>query len=323
MAGWHSVASFAWPAQRLNDYEFSLGDTGVLSRPGFWLFAVFWIVASVPYLVGWGLLSIGGLDPAEHRRTEAFAVASFPVILSTAAPPRFVGILIGIWLSLGVFGQLQYASARAQRGVFLSRFLSPRVTELVATRGLAETMKPHLADITVVCADLRGFTSYSEGVPSQAVVDLLAEYYDAVGVVVARHGGTITNYAGDGILILVGAPLADPDHASTGVRLAGELLTAVQPVLDKWQTRVHTLGLGVGVASGKVTVGAISAETRMEYTAIGSPVNLASRLCAQAGSSEVLIDGEAARLSRANLRLKGDMEIRGFSDVQAVYAVGG
>jgi class 3 adenylate cyclase len=322
LGAWHAIASFAWPAQRLNDFELSLGDPGFVSRPGFWLFATFWLVTVVPYALGWILLALGDLDPAEVLRARAYAAASAIVIAVTVVPPALTTPLLALWISLGIFGQMQYETAHAQRGVFLSRFLSPRVTELVAAHGLAETMKPHPAEITVVSADLRGFTPYSEGVPSKTVVDLLADYYDAVGDVVASHGGTITNYAGDGILILIGAPIADPNHAATGIQLARDLLLAVQPVLTRWQTEIHTLGLGVGVASGSVTVGAISAATRMEYTAVGMPVNLAARLCAAAKPDEVLIDAEAARLSKVeDLRGSHEMTIKGFSDVQLVYAL--
>ena len=323
LGGWHAIACFAWPAQRLNDYELSLGESGAFSQPGFWLFATFWLVTVVPYAIGWALLAMGELDPAEAVRARTYGAASAIVIAVSVVPPVLTSPLLALWISLGLFGQLQYATAHAQRGVFLSRFLSPRVTELVAVRGLAETMKPHSADVTVVCADLRGFTPYSEDVPSTTVVDLLADYYDAVGEVVSRHGGTITNYAGDGVLILVGAPFSDPNHAATGIQVARELLVAVQPVLNRWQTASHALGLGVGVASGNVTVGAISAATRMEYTAVGMPVNLAARLCAAAGSGEVLIDAEAARLSNVdNLRTSHEMKIKGFSEVQLVYAIG-
>ena len=287
LGAWHAVASFAWPAQRLNDYEVSLGDPDVFSRPGFWLFAGFWLIVAIPYAVAYTILATGELDPAEVRRVNASSIGAPLAIAMTAAPPSCAGVLAMLWLGFSTYGALQYASAQAERGVFLSRFLSPRVTELVARRGLAETMQPDRADITVVSADLRGFTAYSEGVPSQSVVDLLADYYDAVGDVAGLHGATITNYAGDGLLILVGAPLPDPNHASTGIQLARELLVAVEPVIARWQTRLHSLGLGVGVASGDVTVGAISAKTRMEYTAIGMPVNLAARLCSAAASDEI------------------------------------
>lgn len=324
LAGWHAIASSVWPAQRLNDFEMSLGDPGALATPGFWLFAVFWMIAAVPFSLGWGLLAFGGnLDPAEARRAQAFVLA-FPLpIAMTVVPPRLTGFVFTFWICTIFFGQLQYTRIRAERGVFLSRFLSPRVTDLVARQGLAEAMQPHHADLTVVSADLRGFTSYSEGVPSQSVVNLLTEYYDAVGEVAGRHGATITSYAGDGVMILVGAPLADPNHAAIGIRLARELGDAVEPVLERWRTPRHSLGLGIGVASGGVTVGAISAETRMEYTAIGMAVNLAARLCAAAGAGEVLVDAQAARQSKdPNLNPKGEMEIKGFSDAQHVYVVG-
>ncbi|TCJ30774.1 adenylate/guanylate cyclase domain-containing protein [Nocardioides jejuensis] len=322
LAGVHAAMAITWPVQRLNDYELSLGEPGTLSTPGFWLFAGFWIVALIAYAVGWGGLAVGGLDAAQERRAFAFMLASAFVIAATALPPVAAGICVACWICLCVYGQLEYATARAQRSVFLSRFLSPQVSRLVESRGMAEAMKPHQADLTVVCADLRGFTAYSEGVPSQAVVDLLADYYDAAGEVVAKYGGTITNYAGDGILILVGAPIADPQHAATGLALARELLTAVEPVIGRWETRLHPLGLGVGLASGRVTVGAIAAETRMEYTAIGMPVNLAARLCSHAAAGEVLLDAAAAGLCPSEaVQLHGELHVKGFTDLQLVYAV--
>lgn len=321
LGGWHAIASFAFPAQRLNDYEMSLADPGVLTRPGFWIFATFFAVVLIPFGVGWSLLAFGGqLDPAEARRAQAYVIGSAFNVALTAAPPWASGVVFTFWICILIFGQLRYTSARAERGVFLSQFLSPRVTELVARSGIAKTMKPHNADLTVVSVDLREFTSYSEGVPSQSVVDLLAEYYDAVGEVAGRHGATITSYAGDGVMIIVGAPIADPNHAATGVQLARELLSAVEPVLKRWQTPRHPLGLGIGVASGTVTVGAISAETHMEYTAIGMPVNLAARLCATASANEILLDAKAAHESNdGELTPKGEMQIKGFSDIQDVY----
>lgn len=322
LAGWHAIASAVWPAQRLNEYELGLGRPDALSHSGFWLFAGFWLVLAAPYAVGWGLLAAGGLDRAEARRAQAAVIASVAAIAATAAPPDALPAVLAAWICLSLYGQVQYVGAHARRAVFLGRFLSPRVTELIASRGFEETMKPHNADLTVICADLRGFTSYSEGVPSQGVVNLLAEYYDACGEVVARHGGTITNYAGDGVLILVGAPVPVASHAATGVQLAHDLRIAVDPVLDRVKTPMHRLGLGIGVATGNVMVGAISAQTRMEYTAIGMPVNLAARLCARAAAGEVLLDAEtASRAGIDNIESQGHFEIKGFSGRQEVFAL--
>lgn len=321
LAAWHAVASLAFPAERLNDYELSALDPDAYGLPGFWLFAGFWVVTTVVFVVGWVALATQRLDPAETGRAAASAAASPLIVLSTALPPALsAGCLLATGL-LVLWGQFQYAVAQARRTVFLSRFLSPRVTELVHAQGLAAVMRPHHAELTVVVADLRGFTSYAEGVPSQAVVDLLTEYYDVAGEVVARHGGTITDYAGDGILVLVGAPLPRDDHADAALALARELHVAMRPVLERWTTRIHPLGLGIGVASGTVTVGTIATSQRMEYTAIGTAVNLAARLCSAAAAGEVLVDEGAARLGTAPVVERGPMEVKGLAGEQLVFAL--
>lgn len=322
LAAWHTVAALAFPAQRLNDYALSALDPGAHDEPGFWLFAAFWIVVTFVFVIGWLALASQRLDPAESDRAVASAVSSPFLVLATAMPPAISLACLLVSALLVLWGQFQYTVAQARRSVFLGRFLSPRVTELVHAHGLASVMQPHQAELTVVAADLRNFTSYAEGVPSQAVVDLLTEYYDAAGAVVARHGGTITAYAGDGILILVGAPLPRADHAVAALKLARELQLAVQPVLLRWATKIHPLGLGVGVASGHATVGTIATSERMEYTAIGTPVNLAARLCSAAAAGEVLVDESAARLGNAATVERGTMAIKGLTGPQTVFALG-
>lgn len=319
---WHAVAVLAFPAQRLNDYQLSLFDAGDRGTPGFWMFAVFWIVVGVVFIVGWLVLASQRLDPAEADRAAAAAAGSTFLVLGTALP---AALSLACLLAAGLvvlWGQFQYAVAQARRGVFLGRFLSPQVTELVHARGIAAVMRPHQVELSVVACDLRDFTPYSDAVPSQAVVDLLGEYYEAVGGAVAEHGGTITSYAGDGVLVLVGAPVERSDHAAVALALAERLLEAVQPVLDRWSTRPHPLGLGVGVASGIVTVGTIESSTRAEYTAVGTAVNLAARLCSAARSDEVLVADHTARLAgRENLDRREPMPIKGLTGLQPVYAL--
>jgi adenylate cyclase len=311
------------PAQRLNDYELSLFEPHALNRPGFWVFASLFLASMVVYLPAWTVIARAGLDRPEQIRGIAVTVATGTSVLMTAVPP-LVSVSLGcLWFASVLFGLVSFVAARARRSVFLENFLSPQVVQRVNARGMTATMRPHLADITVVCADLRGFTAYSEGVPSQAVVDLLAEYYDAVGHAASAHGATITSYAGDGVLMLVGAPIANPDHAATGVRLARSLQDSVAPVIERWTTQLHGLGLGIGVASGKVTVGAIEAQTRLEYTAIGTAVNLSARLCAKAGAGQILCDSETAlSAGDPDVQEQGHLEIKGFTEPQPVFAVG-
>src|SRR5438067_3215853 len=126
---------------------------------------------------------------------------------------------------------------------------------------------------------------------------LLEEYYSAAGEAVAQFGGTIKDFAGDGILALVGAPIPVGDHARRAVEMALAIHDRGDQVLVRWRTLGLDLGLGVGVASGFATVGAIGAAGRLEYGAVGPVVNLASRLASHARSGEVLAEPRVVGLA--------------------------
>lgn len=171
----------------------------------------------------------------------------------------------------------------------LSRFLAPEVTAMVRERGIEATLTQQTLTLTAVCCDLRGFTRYTEQQGAQRMGTVLREYYELIVEVAARHGATVKDFAGDGGLLLVGAPLPRPDHAATGVDLARDLVRAVSSMTARHSLPSAPLGVGAGVASGPCAVGAIGSQSRLEYTAVGAAVNLAARLCARAGHGEVLI----------------------------------
>jgi class 3 adenylate cyclase len=133
------------------------------------------------------------------------------------------------------------------------------------------------------------------------VIAILREYYDAVGAAASACGGTIKDQAGDGVLILVGAPLPFADHAQRALELARQIRLVGIALTARWSNQELQLGVGVGVASGFVTVGVIGGASRLEYTAVGSPVNLASRLCSEAAHGEILVDERTVELLGASL----------------------
>ena len=154
------------------------------------------------------------------------------------------------------------------------------------------------------------------------MIEVLRDYYDAVGLVVAEYGGTIKDYAGDGILILVGAPLPMADHALIGLRIAHRVRAAASEVTRRWSSAEHGLGVGVGVASGFVTVGIIGGASRLEYTAVGPAVNLASRLCEQAVDQEILIDGRTFELAGdTGLEPRPPIAVKGFAEPVSLFAL--
>jgi class 3 adenylate cyclase len=193
---------------------------------------------------------------------------------------------------------------------------------MVRDRGLESAMQQNSLEVTVVCTDIRGFTPYAQAHPPARVIEVLREYYDAVGKVVAEFGGTIKDYAGDGILILIGAPLPVPDQARRGIDMARRIRDDARAVTGKWSTSGYKLGLGVGLATGQVAVGIIGSSSRLEYAAVGPAVNLASRLCELAADGDILIDARTGELAgQTGLKARDPLPVKGFEDPVALFAV--
>jgi class 3 adenylate cyclase len=234
------------------------------------------------------------------------------------------GALIGIILPCFTLGltyvvvvSLRYV-VEGRRGEFLARFLSPQLARSVLERGLADTMQQNRLQLSIVACDLRGFTAFSETAAPEDVIQFLREYYETVGRVVTESGGSILGFAGDGILSLVGAPIPCADHAERAVRIALKIWNCCGEMLEVWQRLGLQVGLGVGVASGFVTVGTIASSDHLEYTAVGPAVNLAARLSSHAESGQVLVDHRTVGLVGANHQLCkfesiGSTELKGFA----------
>ena len=321
-AGLYCLLSILYPEVRARDFLFAAADLGALRRGGFWLFAAPILFGALTGVLAGALMLTRQPDRSERARVIAlgaslpFFIAGFILRLEWAA----ISVLLGEMIFL--VGAVQYHVLQGQRGQFLSRFMSPQVASLVHQRGLTGAMQQNYLEITAVVSDVRGFTAYAQSHPSSRVIHVLREYYDAVGEVVARYGGTIKDFAGDGILILVGAPLPVPDHAAVGLAIGRDVRLAVQAITRKWSSERHRLGVGIGVATGFVTVGVIGSASRLEYTAVGPAVNLASRLCEQAADGEILVDGRTSELvTGVELEARAPLAVKGFASEVPLFAV--
>ncbi len=316
-----ALGAFLYPAAVFNDHVLALFDTRHAS--GFGWFLAYAVVTGVCYTVAWAALALHGVDPAERDRALLAAVSIPLLALSLLVPYRWSVTFGAISFVIAISGVLRYMTVAGARGAFMARFLSPEVLEVVRTDGIQGITRTQSVQLSAVYCDLRGFTAYAEAVPSQAVLDLLGEYYDALGRYAADAHATIKDYAGDGVLILVGAPIERSDHADAAMALAKAARSACDGVLASWSTGPHPLGLGIGVASGRATVGAIGSVDRMEYTAVGDPINLAARLCSAARPGEILVDQNTADLCANNgLVPREPIALKGLAEPQPVYAVG-
>jgi class 3 adenylate cyclase len=220
-------------------------------------------------------------------------------------------------------GELVLSQERQERIAKLKRFLAPQVAELVDRRGDDGVLDGRRAEVVAVFCDLRGFTSFSAKASPEEVMALLSEYYEALGRIISRYEATLTSFSGDGLMVLVNAPVAVPEPALRAIDMAVEMQETVQELIGGWRTRGYRIGFGVGLATGQATVGRIGNESRSDYTAIGSVVNLASRLCSSAADGEILADAAVAQNVGAKRPLVplGCRTIKGYEEEVPVFSV--
>ncbi|WP_262268288.1 cache domain-containing protein [Microvirga yunnanensis] len=219
--------------------------------------------------------------------------------------------------------ELAVSQERQERIAKLKRFLAPQVAELVDRKGDDSVLEGRRTEVVVVFCDLRGFTAFSAKATPDEVMNVLSEYYDALGQIITRNAATLTSFSGDGLMLLLNAPVPIDDPALRAVDMAADMQRSVQDLIVGWSGRGHRIGFGIGLAMGPATVGRIGYESRFDYTAIGSVVNLAARLCASAADGEILADvavAEAVTDKRAIASL-GLRSIKGYDEKMPVYGV--
>jgi class 3 adenylate cyclase len=176
----------------------------------------------------------------------------------------------------------------------LKRFFSPQLAELIVTGGADDPLKTHRRDVTVVFLDLRGFTAFAETAEPEEVMAVLREYHAEMGRLILEHEGTLERFTGDGMMIFFNDPAPVADPAKRAVRMALAMRERVAPLCERWRKRGHELDLGIGIAQGYATIGAIGFEGRWDYGAIGTVTNLAARLCGEAKPSQILVSRRVA-----------------------------
>ncbi len=196
------------------------------------------------------------------------------------------------------------------------------VPQAVATAIVEDggALVPQSANATVLFADLAGFTTMSERLQPQEIVDVLNGYFSTVVEIIERHGGVITQFQGDAVLAIFNVPLADPDHAENAVRAAIEMHRAIKDRAYAGQV----LSCRIGINTGDVVAGSVGAGGRLSYTVHGDAVNLAARLeqlNKEYGTPTLVSGATAERISAISLRRIGEVEIRGKSEKVSLFAV--
>lgn len=204
----------------------------------------------------------------------------------------------------------------------LQRFVAPQIADILLS-GTENLLESHRQEIAVLFCDLRGFTPFSETSEPEDVMAVLRELHEAIVPLVFEEEGTLAQFAGDGMMVMFNDPVPCPDPAVRAVRLGAAMIASANDLSAGWRRRGHTLEMGAGVALGYATCGRIGFEGRFEYTAIGSVVNLASRLCGEAKGGQLLVSERVHGIIDGQYPATpvGELSLKGFARPVPAYAL--
>jgi len=231
------------------------------------------------------------------------------LVLPLAASMLLIVLLYGLNMSWGYF-----IESRTKRQVteLFGQYVPPELVDEMVKDPESYSMEGRNAELTVLFADIRGFTSLSEGMDPKELTRLMNEYLGAMTDVIRTHRGTLDKYIGDAIMAFWGAPVGDPENARHAVLAALGMQRAAKALAEAFRARGWPeLKIGIGINTGVMTVGDMGSPVRKAYTVMGDPVNLASRL--EGITKEYGVGVVVGELTRARV---GDVTFRELDRVR-------
>jgi adenylate cyclase len=205
----------------------------------------------------------------------------------------------------------------------LTRYLPPQIANLVIESKGASELTGVEQNITILFADIRGFTTMSERMAAPEIVAMLNEFFTRMSGVILDCNGTLDKFIGDCIMALFGAPVESEQSAVDGLRAAIQMQKELVRLNEtRAQRGAGPIYMGIGLHTGRAVVGNIGSADRVQYTAIGDSVNVAARLVSKAGPSEIFVSEEIRAAAGDSIRFVslGETELKGRSSRTAVYA---
>ena len=207
----------------------------------------------------------------------------------------------------------------------LERFLSPQVAEMVlgSQEAMDTVMEPTELTATIVFTDIIAFTQLAEQIPPQETNMILNQYFSMVTDIIFRYDGTLDKYIGDGLMAVFGAPMEREDDTERAILAAKEMKEELAVMMAETGGKRKQFDIRIGINTGRVVAGNIGSPKRMDYTVIGDPVNIASRLESIAKPNQILIGEETYKAVKDKFEIRkiGPTKVRGRSAEIMVYEV--
>jgi adenylate cyclase len=232
------------------------------------------------------------ISPNSDRVFGVLYVDNLSRTLAFAQEESNVLAVVAAQAAQAIDGQFAHErlAEEALRRQALGRFLAPEVVQMIEANPDGVRLGGVNQRVSVLFCDIRGFTSMSETMPPEKVVEILNGYFDGVTKAIFEHGGTLDKYIGDAAMAIFGAPISKGNDAQRAVQAGVAIQKLVHELNVDAAKRGHPeIKVGVGINTGVVTAGNIGSPQRLDYTVIGDEVNLASRMCGKAEAGQVLI----------------------------------
>jgi class 3 adenylate cyclase/HAMP domain-containing protein len=219
-------------------------------------------------------------------------------------------------------GRVRTQVEEIERTRRLSSYLAPQVVHAITSGQTSYAMGNARKQLSIVFADIRGFTDFSDAAEPEEVIGFLNAYLSRMTDLVFKHEGTLDKFLGDGVLVFFNDPVPQPDHARRAVQMALDMREQAREMRRDWHLDTP-FDIGVGVSTGFVTVGTIGSEHRMEYTVVGAQVNLAARLVGVAEPGQIVVSQRTYELVRdmVDVQPLGPLTVKGFQRPVTAYNV--
>jgi len=264
------------------------------------------------------LVATAGLDSGPAARPGLWH--SFNLVQPIASTVFLVGMLYGLNISWGYFVE---SRSKRQFAELFGQYVPPELVDEMARNPEGYSMEGRNAELTVIFADIRGFTALSEGMDPKALTGLINAYLGAMTDVIRANRGTLDKYIGDAIMAFWGAPVSDPENARHAVLTALSMQKALAALAEPFRARGWpALEIGIGINSGMMTVGDMGSPVRKAYTVMGDAVNLACRLeglTKEYGVGIIVGETTRERVSDVTFREIDRVKVKGKDAPVAIY----